>query len=200
MTLTFEEKYQAILTKDASYEGLFITAVKSTGIFCRPVCTARKPKIENVEFFATPTEALEQGYRPCKVCKPMEHFGEVPAEIKPLLEKITKNPEMRIKDRDLRDLGLEPNSVRRWFKSNYGTTFQSYQRKLRLNAAHQQLNAGKPVTYAAYDNGFESLSGFGDSFQKLFATPPSNAARDEVNTGKRQVSSCCLSKRKRTGA
>lgn len=54
MTLTFEEKYQAILKKDSRYEGLFITAVKSTGIFCRPVCTARKPKVENVEFFDSP--------------------------------------------------------------------------------------------------------------------------------------------------
>lgn len=67
MTLSFEEKYQAILEKNSHYEGLFIIAVKTTGIFCRPVCTARKPKRENVEFFGSPIEAIDRGYRPCKI-------------------------------------------------------------------------------------------------------------------------------------
>ena len=77
MTLTFEEKYQAILAKDSAYEGLFITAVKTTGIFCRPVCTARKPKVENVEFFSSTKEALNKGYRPCKVCNPLENCPNI---------------------------------------------------------------------------------------------------------------------------
>lgn len=180
MTLTFEEKYQAILAKDASYEGLFITAVKTTGIFCRPVCPARKPKIENVEFFSSPAAALERGYRPCKVCRPMEHFGQTPDELRLLLESLDKNPENRIMDRDLKGLGLEPNMVRRWFKQNYGMTFQAYQRKLRLKLAHSQLDSGKSVTYTAFDSGYDSLSGFGDSFQKIFSVPPSSAPQKNI--------------------
>ena len=68
--LTFQDKYEAIIRKDAEYEGIFITAVKTTGIFCRPVCTARKPKPENVEFYDSPEAAILSGYRPCKVCSP----------------------------------------------------------------------------------------------------------------------------------
>jgi AraC family transcriptional regulator of adaptative response/methylated-DNA-[protein]-cysteine methyltransferase len=71
--LTFLEKYKAIGTKDFSYEGIFITAVKTTGIFCRPSCRARKPKQENVIFYDTAREALQNGFRPCKICHPMEN-------------------------------------------------------------------------------------------------------------------------------
>ena len=98
MTLSFEEKYQAIVEKNSLYEGLFITAVKTTGIFCRPVCTARKPKKENVEFYTSPREAIDHGYRPCKVCRPMENSGEVPVGFKQLLRQLEKNPNNKLKD------------------------------------------------------------------------------------------------------
>ena len=65
--LTFQEKYEVIGRKDTFYEGIFITAVKTTGIFCRPSCRARKPKSENVIFYDTTQEALQNGYRPCKI-------------------------------------------------------------------------------------------------------------------------------------
>lgn len=180
MTLTFEEKYQAILKKDSTYEGLFITAVKTTGIFCRPVCTARKPKKENVEFFSSPMEAIDRGYRPCKVCKPMQAADEIPLELKQLLRELEKSSYSKLKDEDIKNKGLEPSTVRRWFKKHYGMTFHSYQRKLRLNNAYDHLNAGKSVTHTAFDNGFDSLSGFSDGFQKVFAASPSKAANQVV--------------------
>lgn len=180
MTLTFKEKYQAILEKDSTYEGLFITAVKTTGIFCRPVCTARKPRIENVEFFDSPQEAIEQGYRPCKVCKPLENSGELPHELMVLIRQISDNPDIKVKDKDLRFYGLEPSNVRRLFKKTYGMTFQDYQRKIRLNTAHSNLNSGKSVTQTAYDTGYESLSGFNDSFRKVFGATPSDAVNKEI--------------------
>ena len=150
MTLTFEEKYQAILDKDSSYEGLFITAVKTTGIFCRPVCTARKPKVENVEFFQSAKVALEHGYRPCKVCKPLQASGEIPFELKTLLDGLAQHPEIKLKDKDLKSKGLEPSAVRRWFKKHYGMTFQTYQRKLKLNNAYNHINSGKSVTHTGF--------------------------------------------------
>lgn len=67
MQLSIDLMYDAIVNKDTSFEGIFFTAVKTTGIFCRPSCTARKPKKENVEFFRTSKEAISKGYRPCKV-------------------------------------------------------------------------------------------------------------------------------------
>ena len=70
--------YKALVAKDVSYEGIFIAGVKTTGIFCRPTCPARKPKAENVEFFKTTKDAILRGYRPCKVCNPLEKLGETP--------------------------------------------------------------------------------------------------------------------------
>ena len=94
--LTFEEKYKAIVNKDSNYEGIFFTAVKTTGIFCRPVCTARKPKPENVVFYDSPEEAILNGFRPCKVCKPLSHANETPDYIQNI-----KTVLYRIKVRDL---------------------------------------------------------------------------------------------------
>lgn len=84
--------YRAILDKDSAFEGIFFTAVKTTGIFCRPSCTARKPKRENVEFFATSKECILKGYRPCKVCRPLEHLHQTPPEIQNLLDELAHNP------------------------------------------------------------------------------------------------------------
>jgi len=72
MILTDETMFKALVDKDVAYEGTFVAAVKTTGVFCRPTCTARKPKKENVEFFKTTKEALAKGYRPCKICRPLE--------------------------------------------------------------------------------------------------------------------------------
>ncbi|MEX2415224.1 MAG: bifunctional transcriptional activator/DNA repair enzyme AdaA [Paenibacillaceae bacterium] len=71
-TLT-EEKWQAIINNDASYDGQFYYAVKTTGIFCRPSCKSRPPKIENVGIFLTTEQSLSADYRPCKRCKPTGH-------------------------------------------------------------------------------------------------------------------------------
>jgi methylated-DNA-[protein]-cysteine S-methyltransferase len=70
VTLTDDEKYEFIGSKDTRYDGLFFTAVKTTGIFCLPSCSAKKPKRENVDFYNSKKEAIEDGYRACKVCKP----------------------------------------------------------------------------------------------------------------------------------
>ena len=91
-TYTFEEKYIAMVRKDPLFEGIFITAVKTTGIFCRPICNARKPKRENVVFYTTVNEAIMNGYRPCRVCKPLEKMNETPAYIQPLLDALASDP------------------------------------------------------------------------------------------------------------
>src|SRR5688500_15605417 len=97
------EMYAAVERRDAAYDGIFITAVKTTGIFCRPSCGARKPKLENVEFYATPRDALINGYRPCLRCRPMDG-AEPPEWLKPLLEQVEAEPGRRWRDGDLRAL------------------------------------------------------------------------------------------------
>ena len=180
MILSPEEKYQAILSKDSRYEGQFITAVKTTGIFCRPVCTARKPKFENVEFFENPTQAMANGYRPCKVCRPLEAVNHQPDEINQVLELISRSPNNKLTDANLKSMGFEPNTIRRWFKKNHGVTFQAYQRKLVLKKAHHAITAGKSISNTAFDAGYESLSGFSDSFRRTLKVSPSQAAEATI--------------------
>jgi len=177
--LTHETMYSAMLKKDQSYEGLFFTCVKTTGIFCRPVCTARKPKKENVEFVHNAREALSRGYRPCKVCKPMQHYQSPSNEIRKIIDEITLDPTMRITDTELRERRLEPHSVRRWFKKNYNMTFHEFQRMLRINTAFKKIKNGTTVLETAYSTGFESVSGFADTFKSIFGISPQKSK--EIN-------------------
>src|ERR1700742_893574 len=64
--------YRALVNRDSTFEGIFFVAVRTTGIFCRPTCSAKTPARMTVEFFATPNEALHGGYRPCLRCRPMD--------------------------------------------------------------------------------------------------------------------------------
>lgn len=178
--LTFQEKYNAIGRKDALYEGVFITAVKTTGIFCRPTCRARKPKIENVLFYDTVQEALQNGYRACKICKPMEHLGETPEYIKCLINELHDNSYIRIKDYDLVQRGIDPSKIRRWFKKNHNITFHAYQRMVRINAAFNIIKQGEAVTTSAYKSGYESLSGFNESYRSIFGEPPTDSNKKTV--------------------
>lgn len=178
--LTFEEKYDVIGRKDTLYEGVFFTAVKSTGIFCRPNCRARKPRVENVVFYDTAQEALQNGFRPCKVCKPMERLDETPDTISSLIKELHDNPYLRIKDADLRQRGIEPSQIRRWFKRHHKMTFHTYQRLLRINMAYNNIQRGKSITASALDSGYGSLSGFGESYRSIFGDPPTDARDKSV--------------------
>ncbi len=166
--------YKAFIDRDPSFEGVFVVGVKTTGIFCRPTCPA-KAKIENVEFFPSAKEAMLCGYRPCKVCKPLEKLGTPPSGIDRLLKHMEENPSARIKDTDLEEMGLEPNGVRRWFLKNYKMTFHAYQRMYRINNAFQRVQSGESVTDAAYDSGYDSLSGFGSMFKNIIGASPRNS-------------------------
>jgi len=167
-SLTFQEKYNAYCRSDSRYEGVFITAVQTTGIFCRPTCNARNPKIENVTFYDTTQEAIQNGFRPCKLCKPMEKMDETPGYIKALVEELHQNPYLRIKDYNLRERGVEPSQIRRWFKKHHNMTFHAYQRMLRINTAFNSIKSGETITNSAFGSGYDSLSGFNDSYRSIF--------------------------------
>lgn len=167
-----EVMYKALLEKDSGFEGIFFVGVKTTGIFCRPTCTAKKPKKSNVEFFSTANDALLCGYKPCQICHPQAPSGKIPEWLNPLFKEINKNPDIRLKDIDLKNLGFEPNRVRRWFKTNLGMTFQAYLRTLRIGNAFGRIKYGNKVIEAAFESGYESLSGFTASFKKNIGFAP----------------------------
>ena len=169
--------YDALVQKDSQFEGLFYAAVKTTGIFCRSTCTARKPKKENVEFFETTREALVHGYRPCKVCRPLEKMGTVPGGIETIIKEIQTNPDTRLTDFTLFKRGIDPNYIRRWFVKNHGITFQAYQRLTRINNVMTHIRNGDKVIEAAFENGYESLSGFQHSFKKATNHSPVHSKR-----------------------
>jgi AraC family transcriptional regulator, regulatory protein of adaptative response / methylated-DNA-[protein]-cysteine methyltransferase len=172
-------KHKALVERDLQYAGLFYVAVKTTGVFCRIGCPARTPKPENVMFFDSVKEALDAGFRPCKLCKPLEKVGETPAEIRALLNDIHRHPELRITESGLIARGIQPERLRRWFKKQHGITFHAYQRYVKIGRAVQRLKAGEPVTQVALD-GYESLSGFQDSFKQAVGRSPSRSADQAV--------------------
>jgi AraC family transcriptional regulator of adaptative response/methylated-DNA-[protein]-cysteine methyltransferase len=167
--------YDAMAQRDASFDGIFVTAVRTTGIFCRPGCPARTPARRNVEFYRTSGEALFAGYRPCLRCRPLEPAGAAPAWVRPLLDELDRADVLRMRDRELRDRGLDPERVRRWFRAQHGMTFHAFLRARRVGRALATLRNGESVTHAAYDNGYESLSAFYDAFRNLLGTTPARA-------------------------
>lgn len=168
--------YQALLNREPSFVGIFYVAVKTTGIFCIATCRARKPKLENVEFFTTFETALDNGYRPCKVCKPTKNANEAPQPVLEAIKLVEARPTERVSDSELRQHQISPELVRRWFKKNYGMTFHAYQRMNRINLAHEELKTGKKITATAFDTGYESLSGFGYTYKKLVGQSPNHSA------------------------
>lgn len=173
------EMQRAYMRKDSSYDGVFFLAVRTTGIFCRPSCTARKPLPKNVEFFPTTKEAVFAGYRPCKVCKPMEAVGTPPEWVGTLLSTIEKNPAARYSDSYLRTMNIEPSRARRFFLKNYGMTFQAYCRGRRLGTSFEQIRNGVDLDDVALGYGYNSHSGFREAFKKTFGKAPGQSRNGE---------------------
>lgn len=180
MKLSDDIMYQASFSKNSEFEGVFWMGVKTTGIFCRPTCTARKPKPENVEFFDNTKDAILKGYRPCKVCKPLENPNETPTAIQQILNDLSEDPSLKLKDYDLVQRGLEPATVRRWFLKHHGLTFHAFQRMFKLNSAFKKLQQGDAVIETALDAGYESLSGFNDGFKNVFGVSPKQSKDQNV--------------------
>ena len=173
--------YRALIERDSSFEGTFFVGVKTTGIFCRPTCRAKKPREENVEFFHSVKEALLHGYRPCKLCSPLEYKGKLPDWLKPLLEEINNNNIVKIKDSDLLKKGINPFRVRRWFKENLKMTFQAYLRTLRISGAFGRIKLGEEkIVEAAYNSEYDSLSGFNATFKKTTGFTPTESKRKDL--------------------
>lgn len=172
------EMERAMLAGDGSYDGVFFVAVKTTGIFCLPSCRPpRRPLVENVEFFGTIREALFAGYRACKLCRPLELEGGQPAWAERLLARVEQTPHERIQASDLRDWGLSPERVRRWFQRRYGMTFAAWCRGRRLSEAFTRIREGADLDDVALGHGYASHSGFREAFGQAFREPPVRSER-----------------------
>lgn len=171
-TATKKIFYRALINKDREYEGTFFVGVKTTGVFCRPTCPARKPKFNNCEFFETAEQALLASYRPCKRCHPLSHPNTVSTLVQKLVEAVEKNPEKRWKDKDFEELSVDAKTARRQFMKRFGMTFVSYARARRMGLAMKQIRAGNSVIDAQLSVGYESSSGFRDAFSRIMGKAP----------------------------
>jgi AraC family transcriptional regulator of adaptative response/methylated-DNA-[protein]-cysteine methyltransferase len=173
---------QAMQANDAGFDGVFFTAVKSTGIFCLPGCTARTPDAANVDFYGNARDALAAGFRPCKHCKPLHTGSGDPEWLPRLMAAVDTDPARRWHDYDMAGdtlgLGIDPGTVRRWFIANHGMTFHAYTRLRRLGVALRQIQTGTSVSTAIIDSGYESESSFREAFSQVFGHPPSAVDRE----------------------
>ena len=147
--------WQSVLTRNVAAD--FFYAVTTTGVFCRPSCSSRRPSRANVRFFATAVEAQAAGFRPCKRCKPAAPAGGFPlAKVRTHIEK---NFDRRV---SLAELGrvsvMSPFTVQRLFKKAMGVSPLEYQRALRAGSLRSALKQGESVTDAIYEAGFGSSS------------------------------------------
>jgi AraC family transcriptional regulator of adaptative response/methylated-DNA-[protein]-cysteine methyltransferase len=170
--------YDALVARDASYDGRAYVGVSSTGIFCRLTCPARKPKYENCQFFATPGACIEAGFRACKRCHPLNAAAGNDPLVRRLLEALEARPSYRWREEDLVAMGADPSTIRRAFKRQFGMTFLEMARQRRLREGFTTLSAGQPVISAQLEAGFESPSAFRAAFARLVGIAPGQFRKD----------------------
>lgn len=152
--LDVENAWQQVVKRDPA--ATFFYAVTTTGVFCRPACSSRRPLRSNVRFFHSVDQAQGAGFRPCQRCRPTTAWGSA-------LEKVRAHIEQRI-DRPVRleelgrITGLSPFTVQRLFKQAMGVSPLQYQKALRADSLRKALKQGSRVTDAIYDAGFSSSS------------------------------------------
>ena len=166
------EFYQALLEKNSEFEGVFYVGVKTTGIFCRPTCPAKKPKFENCEFHKTAQEALLASFRPCLRCQPLSNPNQVSDLVRKLVEAVELDPTKRWSNRDFDKLSVDASTARRQFQKRFGMTFVQYARARRMGIATKQIREGSAVIEAQMKTGYQSSSGFRDAFSKVMGAAP----------------------------
>jgi AraC family transcriptional regulator of adaptative response/methylated-DNA-[protein]-cysteine methyltransferase len=115
-----------------------------------------------------------------RVCSPMEYAGATPDFISEIIREIGSDSKVNLRDSDLRSRGIEPHVIRRWFKKNHGITFHAYQRMQRISSAFKKIQDGETVDAAAFDTGYESLSGFGESYKTVFGASPKKSNTKKI--------------------
>lgn len=179
-TTTAREYYQALLERQTSYEGVFYVGVTTTGVFCRPTCSARKPKFEHCEFYPTAQAALLASFRPCKRCRPLSHPDDVSPVIRRLVDAVEANPAKRWTDHDFDELAIHASTARRQFQKRFGMTFVEYARARRMGMAMEQIRSGAKIIEAQLAAGYESGSGFRDAFSRIMGAAPSLSDKSRV--------------------
>lgn len=174
------EFYRAHLARDSRFDGKFFVAVKTTGIYCRPVCPARKAQMKNLEFFIHAVQAEEAGYRPCLRCRPETAPGSAAwiGTSSIVQRAIRMMDSFALEELSIKDIALKLNIGERWlrelFQKQVGANPQSILMSRKLDIARNLLDHScLSITDIAFNSGFQSLRRFNDAFKKRFDTAPS---------------------------
>ena len=170
-----ETLYSHLVRRDPELDGVIYVGVKTTGIFCRPVCPARTPLSKNITFYGSPDEALLAGFRACKRCRPLDDPNAPGLLIEKLMRLVEDDPSRKWSEDDLKDMGIEPATARRHFQRRFDMSFSQYARARRLGHAFKTIRNGEAVIAAQLDAGFESGSGFREAFSRTFGNAPNNS-------------------------
>ena len=191
-----DPRYGAFAARDARFDGVFYVGVTSTGIYCRPVCTARTPKPANCRFFDSAEAAEKASFRPCLRCRPELAPGNAPVDN---ARRVAAQIACRI-DEGMLDggsglgaiaasFGWSPRQIRRIVHSELGVSPMELLLTRRLLLAKQLLSETTlPVTEVAFASGFSSLRRFNDAFSGRYGIPPTRLRRDAVSSRDRPSS------------
>jgi AraC family transcriptional regulator, regulatory protein of adaptative response / DNA-3-methyladenine glycosylase II len=174
-----ERCYRAVQSRDARFDGWFVTAVRSTRIYCRPSCPARLPRFEGVRFYASPAAAQQAGYRACKRCRPDASPGSPEWDIRAdLVARAMRLIGDGVVDREgvsglASRLGYTSRHLTRVLSDELGAGPLAVARAQRAQTARLLLETTDvPVTEVAFAAGFASLRQFNDTVREIFATTP----------------------------
>ena len=170
-----DPRWRAVMARDARADGAFVYSVRSTGVYCRPSCPARRAKPANVKFHASPKDAERAGFRPCKRCKPdevglKERHAAIVATICRFIESAERIPSL---DELARKVRMSPHHFHRVFKSVSGLTPHAYARDVRATRVRNALVRERSVTHAIYDAGFNTNSRFYAASDRMLGMKPS---------------------------
>ena len=174
-----EESWHAIKRRDRAFDGKFMFAVRTTGVYCRPSCASRPAKRENVTFFDTGAQAEKAGYRACKRCRPDRLNAPDPQmeAVKRACERIESAEEAPKLAELAASAGLSPYHFHRVFKAITGVTPKSYAAETRARRAADKLRTADTVTEAIYDAGYNSSSRFYENTDARLGMTPGAVRR-----------------------
>lgn len=185
--------YKALLERDAHLDGKFFVCVKTTGIYCRSICPARKPLRHNCDFVETRDEAEALGFRACKRCRPETAPGSpawrgTGASISRALKILASQTGDGLTITALAEkCGLGERHLRRLFQEHLGTSPRHMLQERRLNIAHQLLTETEvPIGRVAFEAGFSSVRRFNDAFKNQFNKTPSEYRETHTTEGTRE--------------
>jgi AraC family transcriptional regulator of adaptative response / DNA-3-methyladenine glycosylase II len=187
MDLDHDACYRAIQTRDARFDGRLFIAVRTTGVYCRPVCPARTPKRENVTFFASAAAAQEAGFRPCLRCRPetAPDLGAWRGTSNTVSRALALIETGALDGADVEALaerlGVGERQLRRLFRRHLGASPVAVAQTRRVLLAKQLIHETRlPMAEIALASGFGSIRRFNETFQQLFRRPPSALRRGDA--------------------